>query len=195
MSCFIPGWIKRIFQDLTAQRRSKSHQKAQSLGGTNQQALFEDAELLISTKKPKKAFASSVPGLKSSVSYSMSSSFEHSTQEDSPYPIKQSKVVNSGPVPDLDCIIITSFGDSPPSDVVKKKKSSFLAGVGKDSDIIQNLIYDDHHKVTAKVMLSCHFKQETPETCKKAIKQKMESIKLEKQQKGCKWLLACQIYM
>ena len=186
MSCFNPGWIKRFFQDLSIAKRwrLKSHERAQS-GATNQCALSEDDQPLLHADKlvAEKAFTSTVPGLELSLSYS--SSFESTPQADT-YSTKRCEIVNPGPIPDLDCLIITSYGDSPPPGVAEKQKSTFLKGVGKDSDIMQNLIYQDDHKVSAKVMLVCHFKQETVEACKEEIKQKMDNIKL-KSQKGRKY--------
>ena len=101
-------------------------------------------------------------------------------------------VVKDGDCPNLECIIIPSFGKSPPDNVaVLKASSDFLAGVGDDLETIQSLIVDDNDKELSRVELMCHFKQIKKIEFEAKIKSRMEDIKLTRQytsacQKGCK---------
>ena len=93
--------------------------------------------------------------------------------------------------PELDCFIIPSFGEDPPSDVAVKLKlsgkmaSKFLKGVEEDFDIIQQLIQEDDKKQLRGVRLMCHFAQKKVKEFKEEIRKAMEDLKL-KTQKGCK---------
>lgn len=95
--------------------------------------------------------------------------------------------------PELDCIIIPSFGEDPPGNVAIKLKmsgkmsSKFLEGVGEDLDIIQQLIIEDNTKHLREVRLMCHFAQKKVREFKKKIRETMKDLKQKRAQKGCKY--------
>lgn len=88
------------------------------------------------------------------------------------------KVVNPGTIPKLECLIVPSFGSRPSCEVVEKKKCDFLRGVGKDLEIIQNLIERDLQKDLVRVKLRCPFEQVEVVNCIKMIEEKMKDLKL-----------------
>ena len=106
--------------------------------------------------------------------------------------------------PALECFIIPSFGEDPPSDVAVKLKlsgkmaSKFLKGVGEDLDIIQQLIKEDENKQLYEVRFMCHFAQKKVEEFEKAISEAMKDLKV-KTRKGCKYnactLICMYLYM
>ena len=95
--------------------------------------------------------------------------------------------------PALECFIIPSFGEDPPDNVAVKLKitdkmaNNFLEGVGKDFNIIQQLIKEDDTKQLLEVRLMCHFAQKKVKEFKKAIGDAMKCLKLKHTQKGCKY--------
>lgn len=109
---------------------------------------------------------------------------------------KNYTVVEDGDRPKLECIIIISFGKSPPNNVaVKKASGDFLEGVGEDMEIMQSLIRRDNDKELSKVVLECHFKQTKIKDFEAEVQRRMVDIKLTREygrentsacQKGCK---------
>lgn len=97
-------------------------------------------------------------------------------------------VAKDGTTPQLECIIIPSFGSCPPSTVAEKKATShFLQGVGDDLKIIQHLIQEDGNKELIEVQLMCHFQQMKMATFTQKIKVQMSKLKFDRgTQKGRK---------
>ena len=100
--------------------------------------------------------------------------------------------ISSGTNPQLQCIVVPSYGKSPPSNVAEKikiKGDKFLRGVGDDLTIIQTLIAQDPGKELVQVRIMCHFEQVTVARFLKMIEDKMKDLKLRHRgssQKGCK---------
>ena len=91
--------------------------------------------------------------------------------------------------PQLECVIIPSFGKNPPDNVaVKKMTGDFLRGVEDDFEIIQQLIKDDSQKRLFEVKFMCHFAQENVAKFKRRIKSAMQELKMEHTgKKGCEY--------
>lgn len=97
---------------------------------------------------------------------------------------RHSQVLDPETAPNLDCIVIPSFGDSPPRGAVAKKRTDFLPGVATDLNTVQQLIEQDTRKKLSYVRQGYHDHQTG--TCKELIENKMEGMKLEKSQNGRK---------
>ena len=91
----------------------------------------------------------------------------------------------------LDCLIIPSFGDSPPSDVKKKKGTgTFLYGVKDDLKAIQKLLLDDKNKQLVGIEFMCHFMKVDISSFLTNVEDLMQRIKFESSdgsQKGCEY--------
>ena len=115
-----------------------------------------------------------------------SSSAGHRYQLESRFS-KSCKISDDGVMvsPQLDCFIIPSFGkDTPDNVAVKKMAGDFLRGVGKDYDLIKQLIKQDECKHLYEVEFMCHFAQKEVVVFKKTIKDAMADLKMKR--KGCK---------
>ena len=81
--------------------------------------------------------------------------------------------------PQLECVIVPSFGTDLPSNVaVKKSAGDFLQGVGDDLKIIQRMIGDDSDKELASVELMCHFERVKVSTFLERIRDIMTRLRL-----------------
>ena len=122
---------------------------------------------------------------------STSGSLERSNSQRYPQRLREKfNIANDGTTPRLECIIIPSFGSSPPPTVVVKKATGdFLQGVGGDMEIIQRLIREDSRKDLLEVRLMCHFQHVRRATFMKNIKDQMSKLKFDQEsgiQKGRK---------
>lgn len=88
---------------------------------------------------------------------------------------------------ELECIVIPSFGKSPPSNVaVKKNTNDFLKGVGDDLKIIQRLIQEDCCKELVGVELMTHFEQVKVGAFLGKLEDQMKRIKITNTDETCK---------
>ena len=92
--------------------------------------------------------------------------------------------------PQLECVIVPSFGIDPPENVaVKKSAGDFLQGVGDDLNNIQRLMREDDNKELVNVQLMCHFERVKVATFLHRIEEIMQHLRLnEDNEKGCKFM-------
>ena len=86
----------------------------------------------------------------------------------------------------LSCMIIPSYGDCPPRSVKKRMPGTFLQGVGKDLEIIQELISKDKSLDLAVVYPSVCECQIPIDECKRKIREKMITTQQMKNRSGRK---------
>ena len=104
------------------------------------------------------------------------------------YRQQRSRKVSVEESPQLECIIVPSFGIDPPENVaVKKTAGDFLQGVGDDLINIQRLMREDENKELVNVQLMCHFERVKVATFLQIIKEIMQRLRLNgNNKKGCK---------
>ena len=78
----------------------------------------------------------------------------------------------------LHCVIIASYGDTPPTGAVAKKASKFLPGVSEDVKNVQKLITNSINKDIHSVSQAFYREQRCLEGCKEDIRQHMHNIML-----------------